>query len=122
MNVKKYSRIALFIIYFWFGILKVFGSSPANQLVESLLKKTLPFITAPTFFILLGIFEMIIGVLFLLPRWTKVAKILFTLHMITTFMPLILLPAMTWQGFLTPTLEGQYIIKNLALIGLVLPL
>src|SRR4051812_43464000 len=107
MNVKKFSRLALFIIYFWFGILKVLGSSPANPLVASLLKKTLPFISAPTFFIILGLCEMALGVLFLLPRYTKIAKILFSLHMITTFMPLILLPAMTWQSALVPTLEGQ---------------
>ncbi|MCC7197825.1 hypothetical protein IT413_06580 [Candidatus Peregrinibacteria bacterium] len=31
-------------------------------------------------------------------------------------MPLILLPQITWQGFMTPTLEGQYIIKNLVII------
>jgi len=32
-------------------------------------------------------------------------------------MPLILLPQVTWSGILVPTLEGQYIIKNLAIIA-----
>jgi uncharacterized membrane protein YkgB len=37
--------------------------------------------------------------------------------MITTFLPLILLPKETWDAFLTLTLTGQYIVKNLVLIG-----
>jgi uncharacterized membrane protein YkgB len=37
--------------------------------------------------------------------------------MVTTFMPLVLLTTETWTGFLVPTLEGQYIIKNLVIIA-----
>ena len=39
------------------------------------------------------------------------------LHMIMTFMPLFMLPEVTWSAFLVPTLEGQYIIKNLVIIS-----
>ena len=49
--------------------------------------------------------------------WEKVALIAFAFHMITTGMPLFFLPKETFTGFLAPTLEGQYIIKNLALIA-----
>lgn len=38
--------------------------------------------------------------------------------MIATILPLILLPSIAWSGFLVPTLEGQYIIKNLAIMAL----
>jgi hypothetical protein len=34
-----------------------------------------------------------------------------------TFMPLFIIPDATWSGFLVPTLEGQYIIKNLVVIA-----
>jgi len=34
-----------------------------------------------------------------------------------TFLPTLLLPEATWQTWLTPTLVGQYIIKNFALIS-----
>ena len=37
--------------------------------------------------------------------------------MIMTFMPLFMLPEVTWSAFLVPTLEGQYIIKNLVIIS-----
>jgi uncharacterized membrane protein YkgB len=39
------------------------------------------------------------------------------IHMVTTFGPLVFLPSETWSGFMVPTLEGQYIIKNLVIIA-----
>ena len=107
------ARIAIFVIYFWFGFLKLFGTSPANPLVESLLHKTLPFIGFGQFIVFLGISEMIIGILFLIPRLERIALIIFLIHTLTTVMPLFLLPQIAWQGFFVPTLEGQYMIKNL---------
>ena len=112
------SRISLFIIFFWFGFLKIILASPANPLVESLLNKTLPFIGFNQFIIFLGIWEMIIGITFLIPKAGRITIALLIPHMITTFMPLILLPSLVWQSFLIPTLEGQYIIKNLLIISL----
>ncbi len=121
-TIRKWSvscaRIALFIVFFWFGILKLFYTSPANPLVEHLLAKTLPFITFNHFIIFLGVWEMLIGITFLIPRLERLAILLLIPHMFTTVMPLFLLPSITWQGFLTPTLEGQYIIKNLVIIAL----
>jgi len=125
-NLSKYyqlfTRISLFVIYFWFGILKLFDVSPAGPLVEELLAKTLSFIDPSLFMILFGLFEMGIGLLFLFPKINKITIGIALLHLFTTTMPLILLPNITWQKFLVPTLEGQYIIKNLlvvsALIGL----
>ena len=38
--------------------------------------------------------------------------------MITTFGPLVLLPTETWDGFMIPTLTGQYIIKNVVIIAI----
>jgi uncharacterized membrane protein YkgB len=112
-----FGRLAIFVVFFWFGALKLIGTSPANPLVSDLLEKTLPFMTFDTFIILFAIYEMIIGIIFLIPRMERVAIALLLPHMVTTFMPLILLPAVTWSAFLTPTLEGQYIIKNLVIIA-----
>jgi uncharacterized membrane protein YkgB len=39
------ARIAIFTVFFWFGILKIFALSPANPLVSNLLESTLPFIS-----------------------------------------------------------------------------
>lgn len=113
-----FARCALFIVFFWFGILKIIGTSPANPMVASLLHVTMPFLGWDTFIILFAIYEMCIGIAFTLPRCERLALALLIPHMVMTSLPLFFLPAMTWQGFLTPTMEGQYIIKNLIIIAL----
>lgn len=112
------SRISLFVIYAWFGALKLFSVSPANPLVEELLKKCLPFIGFSQFIFLLGLFEIILGILFLIKGMEKLALTGTLLHLATTCIPLLILPQVTWQAFLVPTLEGQYIIKNLLILSL----
>lgn len=117
-----FAHIALFIVFVWFGALKLFGLSPASPLVTDLFNNTLGImlpITADTFIILFGAFEVLIGILFIIPRMEKLAMTLLIPHMITTIMPLFLSSEMTWSGLLTPTLEGQYIIKNVIIIALV---
>lgn len=111
------SRIAIFVVYFWFGILKVLGTSPANPLVMNLQHHLLPFIGFNEFILLFGLFEMLIGVIFLIRGLERASIALLMIHMIMTILPLFVLPQITWQGFLTPTLEGQYIIKNLVIIA-----
>ncbi len=118
----EFARAAIFIIFVWFGFLKVIGVSPAAGLVEMLLVETLPFVPFEVFFPAFGIFEMIVGVLFLVPKWTRAAILVLFLHMITTFLPIIFLPEMAWQSFGVLTLEGQYIVKNLAIVTLAMAL
>jgi len=79
-------RIALGIVFFWFGALKLVpGLSPAEDLVG---------------------------------RWMRVTLLLLFVQMAGTITPLFLFPAETWIHFpLVPTLEGQYIIKNIVLVS-----
>ena len=112
------ARIALFIVFFWFGILKIIGTSPANPMVYDLFGRTVPFMSWEHFIILFAIYELLIGISFIIPRLERLAIALLIPHMIMTMLPLFLIPDMTWQSFLTPTLEGQYIIKNLVIIAL----
>lgn len=111
------ARGGIFIIFFWFGFLKVIGLSPASPLVGALLGMTMPWMPAPEFVVGFGVLECVIGLLFLWKGMERVAVVALFLHMITTAMPLFLLPHIVWTGFLVPTLEGQYIIKNLAIIA-----
>jgi uncharacterized membrane protein YkgB len=117
---RPLAKISIFIIFFYFGFLKVLGLSPANPLVSALLQQTIDFVPFEKFVILWGFFEMLIGLTFITPRLERIAIFLLLLHMIIVALPLILLPQITWQKFLVPTLEGQYIIKNLAIISLAL--
>ena len=115
---EPFGRISLFIIYFWFGILKIFDVSAAIPLVHDLMEKTflIYLMTPAVFLVLFSCYEMLIGILFLIPKLTRFAVVLIFAHMIMTALPLFLLPETTWVGFFTPTLEGQYIIKNLLII------
>jgi len=114
------ARLSLFIVFFWFGILKVLGFSPAGPLIETLYQNTIGLGDFDTFYLLFALFECLIGILFLIPSATRVVIPLLLIHMITTFGPLVFLPEIAWQKAFVPTLEGQYIIKNLVIIALAL--
>ena len=111
------ARFSIFLVFFWFGILKVLGFSPASGLVKELLANTIPFMAPDTFVVLFGGFEVVIGMLFLIPGLERLVIPLLLAHMATTVMPLFVLPSITWTHPLVPTLEGQYIIKNLVIIA-----
>ena len=126
-TMKRWSipaiRISFGVIFIWFGILKPFGVSSA----EGLLKATVTWlpIGAPEMWLqVIGYWEVLIGITFLFKRTTRFAITLLFLQMVGTFMPLIVLPEVTFQQgkFLLPTLEGQYIIKNLMIISAALVL
>lgn len=112
------AHVSIFVVFFWFGLLKLIGTSPAYDLVDALRAITIPWWPMSSFFGFLGIVEMIIGVLFLSKKTEKIAITILIPHMCTTFLPLIMLPDIAWQGLLTPTLPGQYIIKNIIIVAL----
>lgn len=112
------SKVAFFVVFVWFGVLKMLELSPAEGLVHTLYQHTVPFIPWKIFIMVFGAYECLIGVLFLFPGKEKWALYMLIPHMITTTGPLIFLPQMTWKGFLVPNLIGQYIIKNLVIIAL----
>ncbi len=112
-------RMSLGIIFIWFGILKPFGLSPA----EPLLLKTvtwIPVFEPKTWLIIIGWWEVVIGILFLFRPTIRIAIALLALQLVGTFMPLFVLPYVTFQAAhfpYAPTTEGQYIIKNLLIIS-----
>ncbi|MBK9271733.1 MAG: DUF417 family protein [Saprospiraceae bacterium] len=112
------NRISLSLIFFWFGLLKVASVSPAEGLVKSLYATTISqWVGLDAFVVFLGLVECIIGILWLIPKWTGLVLVLFTAQMITTFMPLVFLTGDTWQSGFVLTLTGQYIIKNVVLMA-----
>jgi uncharacterized membrane protein YkgB len=112
------NRAMIAIVYIWFGSLKIFGVSPAEGLVTSLFNITLsPLISIQQFLILLGLSECLIGLLWLFPRITKIAFWIMVAHLFTTFLPVLFLANETWQSFMSLTLTGQYIIKNVVLLS-----
>ena len=117
-------RLSLGIIFIWFGILKPFGLSPAEPLVKETVR-WIPLFEPQTWVIVIGWWEVAIGITFLFHKTTRVAIALLFLQMIGTFMPLVLLPEVTFQADripFAPTMEGQYILKNLLIISAALVL
>lgn len=111
-------HVSIAVIYIWFGWLKVVGLSPASPLVEALHNHTIVSgIDFGNFMIWFGLFEVLIGILFLIRGTERVVIPLLLIHMVTTIMPLFILPHIVWQSAFVPTLEGQYIIKNLVIIA-----
>lgn len=107
-------RGSLGITFIWFGALKPFGMSPAQELVSN----TVYFVDPAWFIPLLGWWEVAIGVGLLFRPLIRPAIALLFLQMPGTFLPLVLLPQVCFTSFpLGLTLEGQYIIKNLILIS-----
>ena len=108
-------RIGLGIVFFWFGALKLFpGLSPAEELVRN----TTYFVNPDWFIPVLALWEMAIGLGLMLGRFLRLTLLLLFLQMPGTALPLVVLPEAVWTQFpYGLTLEGQYIIKNLVLIG-----
>lgn len=111
---RVFLRWSLGIIFIWFGALKPFGLSPAEELVAN----TVYFVDPEWFVPFLGWWEVAIGVGLLVRPLIRPAIALLFLQMPGTFLPLVLLPDVCFTRFpLGLTLEGQYIIKNLILIA-----
>lgn len=116
--VTMTNRGAMAIVFIWFGFLKVLGYSPAESLVKNLYFQTIgTWPDANVFLKSFGIFECIIGIMWMIPSLTRQVFILFLLHMVTTFLPLFYLTSETWQANFVLSLTGQYIVKNFVLIG-----
>lgn len=111
------ARLAIFIVYAWFGALKALGISPAEPLVHALHGRMIGFVPFDGFSRGFAWFEVLIGVLFLFPKATRIVIPLLLVHMGMTMLPLLFLPELTWQSAFVPTLVGQYIIKNLVIVA-----
>ncbi len=112
-------RCSLSVIFVWFGALKPLGLSPAGALVESTVA-WLPFLSPSRWLAIIGWWEVAIGITFLFHRTLRLAIALLALQMVGTFLPLVVLPEVTFQAGrvpYAPTIEGQYIIKNLLIIS-----
>lgn len=113
-------RLGLGVVFFWFGALKLVpGLSPAEDLV----RHTVYFVNPDLFLPVLAVWEMLIGLGLMTGKFMRTTLLLLFLQMPGTALPLVLLPEVTWTAFpYGLTMEGQYIIKNLALIGAALVL
>lgn len=113
------ARIALAIIFLWFGILKLKGVSPVIPIIA----QAYPFITAASvWYLMLGWFEVAVGIGILVPRLTTLAGILIIGHLIVASAGVLFSPQSFVSGFPILSVVGEFVIKNIALVALALML
>ncbi|MEZ4858999.1 MAG: doxx family protein [Flavobacteriaceae bacterium] len=112
--------ITIGIVYLWFGILKFFPHlSPAEDLaINTINLITFGLISSQASIILLAIWETTLGVLFILNCFRKVAVWGALLHLVGTFTPMFFFPESSFTiNIFSFTLLGQYIVKNVIIVG-----
>jgi uncharacterized membrane protein YphA (DoxX/SURF4 family) len=112
-------RISVGIVFFWFGVLKfVPGLSPADELATRTISVLTfgivpPEVSRPV----LAAWECLIGLGLISGLFIRATLLLLFVQMMGTITPLVLFSHETWTIFpIAPTLEGQYILKNIVLI------
>ncbi len=107
-------RMSVAIVFIWFGALKIFDVSPAAELVAATV-----YVVPPALFVpVLGVWEVLIGICLLYRPLIRVGIFLLFLQLPGTFLPLVLLPEVVYTTApYALTVEGQYIVKNLVIIG-----
>lgn len=108
-------RTALGLIFAWFGGLKVAGTTPVGELVAN----TVPFVPADLLVPALGWFEVGVGVLLISGRLVGWAVAAMLAQLAGTFLVFVVQPETAFQGGnpLLITMEGEFVAKNIVLIG-----
>ena len=107
-------RIALGLTFLWFGGLKVAGFNPVYDIIYA---SALPLLADGTGFLILGIFEVVIGVgllLGILPIITDLALVGHLLGTLTVFFTGASVAFSPYFPILT--LEGEFVFKNVVLL------
>ena len=113
-------RVTLGIVFLWFGMLKFFpGLSPAQTLaVKTIDVLAFGLLPSSVGLVLLALLECAIGLGLISGRFIRLTLLLLAFQMVGAASPLFLFPAEVFTQFpYAPTLEGQYIIKNLVLVS-----
>lgn len=111
-------RVALGVVFFWFGVLKYFsGLSPAQELAAKTVEAlTFGIVGGGVGLFLVATLECVIGVGLISGRFTRLILPLLVFQLVGASSPLFLFPGEAFTHFpYAPTLEGQYILKNIVL-------
>lgn len=108
-------RVALGVVFVWFGALKIIGESPVRELIGG----AYSFLPLNYFLPLLGIWEMLIGIGLIFRLALRVTLALLWLQMAGTFLAPLLSPSQFFSGAnpLLLTTLGEFVVKNIVLIA-----
>jgi uncharacterized membrane protein YphA (DoxX/SURF4 family) len=113
-------RVSMGLVFLWFGALKFFpGLSPAADLATRTIERlTFGLITPDVSILILAVWESLIGLGLIFGIFMRATLLLLFLQMLGTISPIFLFPQEVFTTFpYAPTLEGQYIFKNMVLIS-----
>jgi uncharacterized membrane protein YphA (DoxX/SURF4 family) len=113
-------RTSIGVIFLWFGVLKFFpGFSPAQDLaIRTITQLSFGMVTPIVAINILATWECLIGLGFIIGRFQKLTLLLLFMQMLGTFTPIFLFPHEVFSAIpFAPTLEGQYIIKNIVIVS-----
>ena len=113
-------RVSVGIVFFWFGVLKFFpGLSPAQDLaIRTMNVLTFGLVPESAALALLAVWECAIGVGLIFGVFMRATLLLLFVQMLGTITPIFIFAGEVFTRIpYAPTLEGQYIIKNLVLIS-----
>lgn len=113
-------RVSLGIVFFWFGVLKFFpGLSPAQDLAARTMGVLTFGMMKPALSLpMLATWECLIGLGLICGACLRATLLLLFLQMLGTLTPLAFFPHEAFTRlFYAPSMEGQYIIKNIVLIS-----
>ena len=106
-------RLALAVVFVWFGALKLAGVSP----VEALLAETLPFIDPAISVPVLGGVEVALGIALAIGRLPRIVLLVLAGHLAGTFLTFVTASELMWgDGFLELTADGEFVVKNIVFI------
>ncbi|TVR81202.1 MAG: DoxX family protein [Chitinophagaceae bacterium] len=112
-------RISMGVVFLWFGFLKFFpGVSPAEELaIHTTEILSFGLLDDRTAVFVIALWESIIGIGLIFRLFMRFTILLLFLQMIGACAPLVIFPDQVFTQFpYAPTLEGQYIIKNIVII------
>jgi uncharacterized membrane protein YkgB len=113
-------RLSLGIVFLWFGALKFFpGLSPAEDLAARTISQiTFGFLSPQIAVFILAVWECLIGIGLIFNLFMRATLFLLWVQMLGTVTPLFFFPTEVFTVLpYAPTLEGQYIIKNIVLVS-----
>ena len=112
-------RIALGVVFLWFGLLKVFGYDPALPIIAA----SFPILTTEMGYFILGLFETIIGVTLIFNLFSLITHIALIGHLLGTMSVFFIAPDLMFDPYFPIlSLAGEFVFKNTVLLlsGLVI--
>jgi putative oxidoreductase len=113
-------RGAFGVVFIWFGMLKVVGSSPVSDFVAG----TLPWLDRAWLVPVVGLVEVAIGIGMIAGRRMFLMCVVLVAHLAGTFLSLIMQPGVAFQrgNPLLLASAGEFVVKNLVFIAAALVL